>query len=327
MSAFGPLSSPARTAALIWNPVSGRGADDLVEVRQALEPHFALRVFETSAERDADACARDALADGPELVIAAGGDGTVSLVAATLVGSDVPLGILARGTSNSIAAGLGIPEDLALAVRNLVEGEVRALDTARANGRTMVLHASVGFQAAAVGNTDREAKHRWGVLAYVKEGIAVLRSLEPFHVELETEAEIVRCLATNVTIANIAPTKTLLAQGPSVISPEDGELDITIVATTGIGDAVATGLHLLRTAAQGEAATRDNVGFLSAPRVRITTDPPQPLLVDGEDAGHGTLSIVCLPRSLRVIVPTAPSPAKPDEEKLEGLPELEVELK
>src|SRR4051794_4271834 len=103
--------SPTR-AALVYNPASGRGADELDALRAALAPHFTLDVYVTEPEQGADLCVRRALASRPDVVIAAGGDGTVSLVASALIGTDVALGIVARGTSNSIAQGLGVPTDI-----------------------------------------------------------------------------------------------------------------------------------------------------------------------------------------------------------------------
>ncbi len=307
------------------NPAAGLGSD-LDHLRALLEPHFELSVLATCPTRDADECARAALADAPDLVIAAGGDGTVSMVASSLIGTKTPLGIVPRGTANSIAAGLGIPTDDVGVLETLVGGEPVAVDTARANGRPMLLHASVGLHAATIAGTPRASKNRWGVLAYVKEGIAQLAELEQFDVTVETEREVVRCRAINVTAANVAPRKTLLAQGPSVVSPVDGVVDVTIVAASSLADVVAVGLHLLRTSASGEPVTRDNVGFLSATRVRITATPEQPVLIDGEPAGSGPLEIVSVPRSLLVVTPRDQRPARRDveEEKLEGLPELEV---
>jgi diacylglycerol kinase family enzyme len=195
----------------------------------------------------------------------------------------------------------------------------------------MLLHASVGFHAATIGDTEREAKNRWGVLAYLKEGLEKLTNLEQFQVRIETDDQILQCRAINVMVANAAPAKTVLAQGPAEVVPDDGVLDITIVAATGLGEAVATGLHLLRTAARQEAATRDNVGFLSARRVVVDTDPAQAVLIDGEPAGEGRLVVECLPKSINVLVPagtaTAASPFSEPETKLEGLPDLEVEPK
>jgi YegS/Rv2252/BmrU family lipid kinase len=323
-----------RRAALVLNPVAGAATDDALidEIVAALSEHFDVEVSKTCRERDADECARAAIATKPDVVVACGGDGTVSMAASALVGTGIPLGIIARGTSNSIGGGLGIPADPRAAVDVIANGEPRVVDTARANGRTMLLHASVGFHAATVASTPRDAKNRWGVLAYLKEGVVQLADLAQFQVEIATEKATVRCRAVNVTVANVAPAKTVLAQGPAAILPDDGALDVTIVAASTLGDVVLAGLHLLTSAALGEAATRDNVGYLSASSVRVTTDPPQTLLVDGEVIEGSALEIVCLPASLTVMAPravaeeAAPPPSAPAPEiKVEGLPALDID--
>ncbi len=153
-----------------------------------------------------------------------------------------------------------------------------------------------------------------------------MTGIEPFDVEIEVDDQIVKCRATNVMVANIAPAKTVLAQGPSVSSPEDGILEVTIVTATSLAEVVITGMHLFRTALKHECATRDNVGFLSARNVRITTSPPQPILIDGEEAGKGDLVVRCRPGSLRVRLPRdrEVTSANPHERKLTGLPDLEI---
>jgi YegS/Rv2252/BmrU family lipid kinase len=252
----------------------------------------------------ADVCARSALEANVDCIIAAGGDGTVSKVASVLVGrTDVSLGILPLGTANSIAAGLGIPAAVPGAIELLGAGAARTIDTALANGSTMVLHASLGLHAAAISDTSRDAKHRWGALAYVATAVDKLRTNDPFEVEIQTEEGEIRVQATNIAIANIAPRKTLLAQGSGVVLPDDGLLDLTVIAATTLGEVVATGLHLFGTAVMERGATRANVGYLRAASFRIRTAPPQPLLIDGEDAGEGTLDVSCVPRSLHVVAP------------------------
>ena len=324
-------------AALVFNPVAGiaTGEADTSAIVAALSEHFTVEVLETCRERDADVCARAAVATKPDIVVACGGDGTVSMAASALVGTGIPLGIIPRGTSNSIGGGLGIPSDPAGAIEVLARGEPRVVDTARANGRTMLLHASVGFHAATVASTPRDAKNRWGLLAYLKEGLVQLADLAQFHVEIATEKATVRCRAVNVTVANVAPAKTVLAQGPAAVIPDDGALDVTIVAASTLGDVVLAGLHLLKSAALGEAATRDNVGYLSAKSVRITVDPKQPLLVDGEVVEGDALEIVCVPASLTVMAPrvaateevAAPTSASAEPDiKVEGLPALDVAM-
>ncbi|WP_434417409.1 diacylglycerol kinase family protein [Nannocystis pusilla] len=212
-------------AALVWNPVAGAARDELPAVVSELEQTYELSVFETSPERDADACAAAALASDPSLVIAAGGDGTVSLVASRLIGGEVPLAVLPRGTANSFARALSIPLDLAGALENACKGQPHAIDTARAAGRSVLLFASVGFHAAAIGETLREAKNRWGLLAYIATGLQRIAELEPFALELETESEIIRCKVTNVAVANLAPLHTLFAQGPTAVCGDDGKLE------------------------------------------------------------------------------------------------------
>ena len=166
------------------------------------------------------------------------------------------------------------------------------------------------------------------MIAYLKEGLVQLADLAQFSVEIATEKATVRCRAVNVTVANVAPAKTVLAQGPAAILPDDGALDVTIVAASTLGDVVLAGLDLLRSTALGEAATRENVGYLSASNVRITTDPTQTPLVDGEVLPSDALEIVCVPASLTVMTPRAAKPDEVAEEtpdaKLAGLPDLAV---
>jgi YegS/Rv2252/BmrU family lipid kinase len=314
-------------AALVWNPVAGLARDDLPEVVAALEQTYALEVFETSPERDADACAAAALATDPALVIAAGGDGTVSLVASRLIGGEVPLAVIPRGTANSFARALAIPLDLEGALANACSGKVHAIDTARAAGRAALLFASVGFHADAIGETSREAKNRWGLLAYIATGLQRLSELVPFAVELETESEIIRCKVTNVAVANLAPLHTLFAQGPTAVCGDDGKLDVTLIAVQGLGAGIGAALHLYRSGLSQNPASRDDIGFLPVTRVTIRADPPQRVLVDGEDVGETPVTVECVPLSLRVLVPEPPPAEACDQRKLEGLPELEVEPK
>jgi YegS/Rv2252/BmrU family lipid kinase len=284
-------------------------------------------VHETSPERGAEACARAAVAAGADLIIASGGDGTVSAVAAALIGTEARLGIIPRGTANSFAAALGIPDALDGALEVLAAGHVRVIDTARIGDRIMVLHATAGLHADTIRGTPRDAKNRWGVLAYIRSGLRELIGVEPFEVELETDQHVIRCTAIAVAVANLAPTKTVLAQGPASVVSDDALLDVTVVSATSLVEAVATGIHLLRTAFQQEAATRDNVGYFACRRVRITTTPVQHLLIDGEDAGKTPVTIECIPHSLRVVAPPAEIQDRHPDAKLIGLPDLEVERK
>jgi YegS/Rv2252/BmrU family lipid kinase len=291
-----PVDSGVKRITVVWNARAG-GADD--RAIDALREHFDVTVVATAAE---------ALAARPEIVVAAGGDGTVSAVAAALVGGDVPLGILPCGTANSFASAVGVPLDPDAAVATLVGGERRVVDTARCGDRTMILHAMIGLHARTLAATTGDAKRRWGSLAYVASAVRELGDLTPFEVELVTEDRAVRCAAVAVAIANTAPTKTVLARGAGRAPPDDALLDVTIVSAVTIAELIATGVHLYRHAQRDEPATRDNVGYFSCRRVRVTASPPQHVLVDGEPAGDTPLEIECAPGSLAVIAPPAGAP-------------------
>jgi YegS/Rv2252/BmrU family lipid kinase len=314
-------------AALILNAGAGGGPLDVEGARARLAERLDLRILESSPDRSPDACARDALAEGAQLVIAVGGDGTVSAVASVLVGSQAALAIIPRGTANSFAEALEIPSDPEQAIATILDGETVTVDSALANGKPMILHASVGFHAAVVTGTSSVSKSRFGVLAYLVKALGQVSNSTRFKVELESETMRMTCRANSITVASVAPPGTILAQGPTILLPDDGALDVTIVAAEGLVEAVATGLHLHRAASQQQAANRHNIGYFSCKRVRIDTHPPQALMIDGEDAGRGRLVIECVPGSLSVKVPrgaTWRTRTRSAESNLGGLPGLRV---
>jgi YegS/Rv2252/BmrU family lipid kinase len=290
-----------RRVAVVRNANAGNAGERGGAVVALLEQHVVVWSYETGPDRDPAACARDAVAAGVEIVVAAGGDGTVSAVASALVGTPVALGVVPLGTSNSFAAALGIPDDPEAACALIASDQRRLLDTARAGDRVVILHAMIGVHADAIAETSTDAKQRWGVLAYVAQTIRQLADLTSFRVELDTGRRSVSCDVVAVAVANVAPTKTILAQGPAAIEADDGLLDITIVAADGVGDLVAAAAELFRSARAGEAADDPRIGYLRAASVRIDCDPPQRLLVDGEDAGTTPISLRAVPRSLWVV--------------------------
>jgi len=323
--------------AVVWNARAGSAAGlEPSTVHERLASNGAeVELLDVCEERDVTQCARAALEHGAELVVAAGGDGTVSGVGAVLVGSRARLGVLPLGTSNSFAAALGIPADIDGALALLAApaaADDRLLDVAIVRGgegeKTMVLHCMIGFHADVISETSTEAKQRWGVLAYAASAVKQLAQIDTFCVELQTDAHVVRCRANAVAVANLAPIKTVLAHGPSHLLGDDGRVDVTIVAAETIAEAIATGVHLWRTARDGEPAARDSVGSLSTVRVKISAEPEQHVLVDGEPFGKTPIAIDTLPRALRVVAPPAPeADGPPAEASLIGLPELEIVAK
>ncbi|MDM9379733.1 YegS/Rv2252/BmrU family lipid kinase [Chlorogloeopsis sp. ULAP01] len=316
-----------RSACLIFNPVAGQSdsEQDLVQIRAMLEPEFDLDIQMTTEDTCADDLAYAAVQRRVDAIIASGGDGTLSAAAGAVVGTDIPFGIISRGTANAFAAALGIPDTIAGACQTILQGTTRTVDAAECNGSPMVLLAGIGFEAETVEKADREAKNRFGAIAYILAGLQQLRQLQPFEVEIETEDKIIKTSAAAVTVANAAPPTSVLAQGPAGIIVDDGLLDLTIVAPATKAAAIAAAFHLFQTASTGNAVERNDIGYLRATRFKITTDPVQKVAVDGEILGKTPVEIKCLPASLKIFVPLTEeiSPV----EKLEGLPNLVVETK
>ena len=195
------------------------------------------------------------------------------------------MGIIPRGTANALAAALGISDQIEDACRTILANHRRAVDAATCNDQPMLLLAGVGFEAETVEQANRETKDRFGTLAYVISGIKQLGTIDHFKTTLETEERIIEVSAAAITVANIAPPTSVLAQGPDQIINDDGLLDITIAAPEGIGGAIAASYQLYRTALDEEAIERDDIGYFRAKSITITTDPLQKVVIDGELAG------------------------------------------
>jgi YegS/Rv2252/BmrU family lipid kinase len=313
-----------RSACLIFNPVAGQGdpEQDLARIRELLEPEIDLDVRLTTEEVGADQLAQAAVDRGAEMIIASGGDGTLSAAAAALVRTSIPFGVISRGTANAFAAALEIPDTIDAACETILGGITRVVDAASCNGAPMVLLTGVGFEAEVVEKADRQAKNRFGMLAYVLAGFQQLRAMDRFSVEIDTDDKVVQVTAVAVTIANAAPPTSILAQGPAGLKVDDGLLDVTIVAPAGVAGAIAASYHLLQTALSGSAVEREDIGYLQSRKVKVTADPPQKVVVDGELFGYTPVEIECIPNGLTILVPQNSEEVL--LEKLEGLPDIVI---
>lgn len=317
----------SRSVCLIFNPVAGQGNpdDDLAQIRAILEPEIELEICLTTAEVDADHLAQVAVKQGFQAIIASGGDGTLSAAATALIGTDIAFGIISRGTANAFATALEIPTTIEAACQTILQGATRKVDAAYCNGKPMVLLAGIGFEAETVELADREAKSRLGMLAYVLAGVQQLQELETFEAQIETEDKVVTVSAAAVTVANAAPPTSILAQGPSGIVVDDGLLDLTIVAPANKAGAIAAAYHLFQSASAGTAVEREDIGYLRANRFKITAEPPQKVVLDGEMIGTTPIDVKCVPQGLTIFVPLIEQ-VEPIE-KLEGLPDLVIKTK
>lgn len=295
-----------RSACLIFSPTSGQSdiEQDLVTIQKILRPKLSLEICLTTLEVTAERLAQKALDRGFELIIGSGGDGTLSAIAGALIGTGIPLGVIPRGTANAFATSVGIPTKIEAACETILYGRPRRIDAAFCNGKPMISSVSIGFEAEAINKADRDSKNYLGKLAYIIADVQELsKGLRVFETGIEADNQVLILQTSAVTIANAAPFFSILAQGPPEVIADDGLLDITLVAPGSIPEAIASGFELFQSAIQGTPADHRSIAYLRAKRVKVTTEPPQKAVLDGDLLGIGSVEVKCSPGGLTVLVP------------------------
>ena len=145
---------------VIVNSGAGTGSNG-ESPAEAIERHFTnagvnARILQPTASHDLGRLARDAAGDSDNIIVAAGGDGTISAVAAELIGTNKTLGVLPTGTLNHFAKDLRIPLDLEAAVRTTTKGRVASVDAAEVNGRIFINNSSLGLYPQIVSKREQQ---------------------------------------------------------------------------------------------------------------------------------------------------------------------------
>lgn len=297
----------SRVAHLIFNPIAGQGNpdQDLALIRRLLEPQIQINVVFTNENEDPAQQAERAIADGAELILASGGDGTISAVASSVVDTDIPLGVIPRGTANAFAVALGIPTDIQAACETILAGTTRVVDAARCNGKPFILLTGIGFEAEMVDRANRELKNRLGVLAYLFAGVQQFQEQTAFKAIIDIDGELTEVQTGTITVANAAPATSVLAQGFGQVIVDDGLLDVTIATPKTRLQGINTLTSLFASALVNVPTERDDIIRLRTKKVRITTEPVQKVVIDGEILTPDAVELECLPQALTVLAPLA----------------------
>ena len=294
---------------LILNGKSA-GDDDLREaVGSMREEGIALDVRVTWEDGDAERYVAEAIADGVDTVIAAGGDGTLSEVATTLAHRDeaadgLPsLGLVPLGTANDFAMAAGIPDEALPALRLVRDIAAVSIDLLRIDAEDgehwCANLASGGFGTEVTVETDEGLKKMLGGLAYLVTGIAKLGRIEPVTArvhgpDFDWQGEFIA-----VGIGNGRQAGGGQALCPDALV-DDGALDLTIVpelsgeVAATVGTLVKDGKH----AALERVATRARL-----PWVELEAEQPITLNLDGEPVQSRRFRIECVPGRARMHLP------------------------
>jgi YegS/Rv2252/BmrU family lipid kinase len=245
----------------------------------------------------------------PDLLVVGGGDGTIGCAAAMVAHTSSALGVLPLGTANDFARTLEIPGDLAAAVDTLVHGHVVDVDLGRVDGRAYLNVASVGLSVAVTQRLTPALKQRLGRFAYPAATMAAYRSHRPFAARLELEDGTTLELSDlmQVAVGNGRHYGGGLTVAPQA-SIDDHLLDVYAVEQGRLRDHLSVA-RLLRT---GHLVEHERVHHVTTRRLRLVTDEPLPVNLDGEIAATTTATFEVDRNALHVVVPASSRAARLD---------------
>jgi diacylglycerol kinase (ATP) len=250
---------------------------------------------ETGSEDAGRDAVRDAVADGIDVVVAAGGDGTIGPVVAELLHRPTALGVLPLGSVMNVARMLGLPHELEAAAGVLATAPIRRVDVGMARGRPFLEAGSVGMNAAMFREAQRFDDGDW---------LSILRTVwvairyRPARMELGLDADAIRTRALMVAVANGAYTGAGMTIAPDAVL-DDGLFDVRVFR----GFSKLELLRHLASIAFGRRRYAPHVSTYRSARVAVTGARPLPCRADSRDLGTTPIEFQVVPGALRVVAP------------------------
>ena len=288
-------------AAVVVNPTKhADGAKFRAEVTETMAAHGWSEPLwlETTPDETGRGLAKAAVAEQVDVVLASGGDGTVTACAEGVADSGVPLAVLPAGTGNLLARNLGLPLALDQALAVGLTGRDRRLDVGNANGHPFVAMAGIGFDAMLLDSTGEPLKKRLGWLAYAVSALRHLRA-RPVRATLRADGgRVLRRRASGIIVGNVGALQGGLALLPGA-EPDDGVLDLMVLTARGWSGWLALSMDVMLRRTRTSRVARSEFREL-----RVQLDRPQLWELDGEVMGlTRQLVVVVQPGQLLVRVP------------------------
>ncbi len=289
-----------RRALFVVNPaLIGTGSDfggRLIELAEQLG--WDGMVLETSAGLNVEAIGAALSRREFQLVLAAGGDGTVAEVMAAAHQQNVPMGIVPRGTANIVARELGLPAGWRKATRRALERfpATRPVDLMRVNDGYSALASGIGFDATVMRYTPRALKYWLGRAAYLAAGAWWLPQAPLFECTIRADGEAIEMTAVVVLVVNAG----MLGAAPFRFGPniaiDDGLLDIVVYRPRTLGDRAGVLWRIVRQRSDGSSMLQRK-----ARSVEIKAPDVQWYEVDGEVHRGNVLRAEIVPGGVRVV--------------------------
>jgi YegS/Rv2252/BmrU family lipid kinase len=282
----------------IRNPRAGRG---LRGFTRQLKRHLSrdavdYEVAWTRGRGDAEVLAREAAAQGYDVVVAIGGDGTVNEVGRGLLGSETSLAIIPTGSGNGFARHLRIPLSVPEALRRLNRPSYRRIDVGRINGHPFFCTAGLGFDAH-VSKCFAESTRR-GLMTYVRLALQEYGSYQPRPIRLDIDGDASDAKCYVLAFANAAQYGNNAMIAP-LADISDGLLDLCLIEAMPVRRAlrVAAGL------AFGDLPKSRAATYHKSQQISVTTPEPLGFHVDGDYMGEARrFDVTVAPLAISVCV-------------------------
>ncbi|GKV69795.1 diacylglycerol kinase [Sporosarcina sp. NCCP-2716] len=274
-----------KRARIIYNPTAGREAfrKNLADVLMKLEQAgYEASAHATTCEGDATVAAAAAVERGFDLIIAAGGDGTLNEVVAGIsaFADRPPIGLIPMGTTNDFARALRIPRDIDKALDIILEGQMIPVDVGMMNDRYFINIAGGGRLTELTYEVPSRLKTMLGQLAYYLKGIEMMPSIHASKVRIEYDGEVFddEAMLFLVGLTNSVGGFEKLAPDSSI---NDGKFTLLILKKCNIAEFI----RVVTLAVRGEHLNDPLVISCKAQSVKVTSDEEVLINLDGEYGG------------------------------------------
>lgn len=305
-----------RQALLVVNPVSGtrskRGLDEMA-LNRLTPAGIEVTICLTEGPGHAVELTQKAVAEGLDMVIAAGGDGTVNEIASALSHSDTALGIIPLGSGNGLARTLGIPQDVGEALKVIADGNVEICDRGIANGLPFYCTFGVGFDAAVSEKFSHEKRR--GRISYVRNVLREFLQYQSQPYAISVGGKVLTESAFLIAVCNASQYGNNAYIAPAA-ELSDGLLDLVVIHDGSPLSTVKMGVDLMA----GYIDRNARIDSFKVSDVTITRLKSGPVHLDGEPLVLGTnLEVSCDAAALRVFAPVVRDEFKPIVSPLRAL--------
>lgn len=291
-----------KRARIIYNPTAGRELfrKELPDVLEKLEKAgYETSAHATNGEGDATEAARIAVERKHDLVVIAGGDGTINEVIQGIAEAEYrpKIGIIPAGTTNDFARALAIPRDTKAAVDIILQNNVKALDIGKVNEKYFINIAGGGDLTELTYDVPIKLKAALGQLAYYMKGIEKLPSLKPVSTVIEYDDNVFEGEIMLFLVANTNSVGGFEKLAPNALI-DDGYFDLIILKKTNLAEF----LRIATAALRGAHLDDEKIIYAQAKRIKITPNEKMLLNLDGEYGGELPGEIVNLKQHIEFFV-------------------------